>query len=294
MRSILLIPAISVSAPGRCCAESARRSSIRLPRRLKLTNWGSEKAIRVHCVTVTTVEHRCVAGTVLGCIRAAARRRREPALAHVESVYRSCRPESQAGVLPGGPHSEILPVGHQGTAESLRHRQPRHSNRPFRMGTLFEISLCSNGIQRTAASDSLDRVDNLGMDTNQNKVIELLREVHLLAFKEIERLNLRIAELETADRKSVQKTPAVQPASTTRPSAPPGQNGLGAAVLNERQVAEYLSVSVACLRRWRLFRKGPRFLKIGRMVRYRREDVQSWLNRLDGTLFRNSPSDTSD
>jgi hypothetical protein len=35
-----------------------------------------------------------------------------------------------------------------------------------------------------------------GMDTNQTKVIELLREVRVLAFKEIRRLNLRIAELE--------------------------------------------------------------------------------------------------
>jgi hypothetical protein len=41
------------------------------------------------------------------------------------------------------------------------------------------------------------RGDNSGMDTNQNKVIETLREVHLLAFNEFERLNLRIAELES-------------------------------------------------------------------------------------------------
>jgi hypothetical protein len=30
------------------------------------------------------------------------------------------------------------------------------------------------------------------MDIDQTKVIELLREVHLIAFKEIERLNMRI------------------------------------------------------------------------------------------------------
>jgi len=34
------------------------------------------------------------------------------------------------------------------------------------------------------------------MDIHQSKVIELLRELHLIAFKEIERLNLRVAELE--------------------------------------------------------------------------------------------------
>ena len=31
------------------------------------------------------------------------------------------------------------------------------------------------------------------MDTNQTRVIELLRKVHLIAIKEMERLNLRIA-----------------------------------------------------------------------------------------------------
>lgn len=35
------------------------------------------------------------------------------------------------------------------------------------------------------------------MENNQARIIELLREVHLIAFKEIERLNLRIAELES-------------------------------------------------------------------------------------------------
>jgi hypothetical protein len=43
------------------------------------------------------------------------------------------------------------------------------------------------------------------MDTSQTKLIELLREVHLLAFKEIERLNLRIAELEAPVRQPVQQ-----------------------------------------------------------------------------------------
>jgi hypothetical protein len=35
-----------------------------------------------------------------------------------------------------------------------------------------------------------------GMDTNQARITELLREVHLMAFKEMERLNLRIKDLE--------------------------------------------------------------------------------------------------
>jgi len=38
------------------------------------------------------------------------------------------------------------------------------------------------------------------MDSTQAKIVELFREIHLLALREIERLNLRIAELETQNR----------------------------------------------------------------------------------------------
>lgn len=52
---------------------------------------------------------------------------------------------------------------------------------------------------------------------------------------------------------------------------------LDATLLNEIEVAKRLQVSVACVRRWRLERRGPRYLKIGSLVRYRPEDVQHWL-----------------
>jgi hypothetical protein len=45
-----------------------------------------------------------------------------------------------------------LPVGHQGNADSLRQRQPRHSNRPFRMSTLFEDFTVFEQIQGTSAN----------------------------------------------------------------------------------------------------------------------------------------------
>jgi predicted DNA-binding transcriptional regulator AlpA len=48
-------------------------------------------------------------------------------------------------------------------------------------------------------------------------------------------------------------------------------------LLNEREVAKMLSLSVASVRRWRLLRRGPRYLKIGAAVRYRLEDVELWL-----------------
>jgi predicted DNA-binding transcriptional regulator AlpA len=119
------------------------------------------------------------------------------------------------------------------------------------------------------------------MDANQTKIIELLREVHLIAFKEIERLNMRIVELENQNRHAAERplpkpaakeSPAVHPAPITvpLPDAPE--------LLNEHQVAKSLQLSVASVRRWRLFRTGPKYLKIGAAVRYRREDVETWLS----------------
>jgi hypothetical protein len=45
-------------------------------------------------------------------------------------------------------------------------------------------------------------------------------------------------------------------------------------VLTEHEVARMLKVSVATIRRRRLFRQPPDFLKIGASVRYRREAIQ--------------------
>ncbi len=48
-------------------------------------------------------------------------------------------------------------------------------------------------------------------------------------------------------------------------------------LLDEKQLAGALRISVASARRWRLIRQGPRFLKVGKSVRYRPEDVELWL-----------------
>jgi hypothetical protein len=50
--------------------------------------------------------------------------------------------------------------------------------------------------------------------------------------------------------------------------------------LTEFDVSEQLKVSVACLRRWRLRRTGPRFVKVGPLVRYRPEDLEDWVAAL--------------
>lgn len=48
-------------------------------------------------------------------------------------------------------------------------------------------------------------------------------------------------------------------------------------LLNDHDVAALVSVSVATVRRWRQLDLGPRYLKIGALVRYRPESVQEWL-----------------
>ena len=52
------------------------------------------------------------------------------------------------------------------------------------------------------------------------------------------------------------------------------------ALLTEPEVADRLRVSLACLRRWRLERRGPRFVKVGSLVRYPAEELDRWLESL--------------
>ena len=53
----------------------------------------------------------------------------------------------------------------------------------------------------------------------------------------------------------------------------PPQLGL----LNEYQVAERLNLSVATVRRWRLFRQGPPYRKLNSAVRYSSADLTAWI-----------------
>jgi hypothetical protein len=49
-------------------------------------------------------------------------------------------------------------------------------------------------------------------------------------------------------------------------------------VLNERDAAAAIGCSVGLLRKWRLFGEGPAYCKIGRLVRYRQEDLSAFLD----------------
>ncbi|MBC6970911.1 MAG: helix-turn-helix domain-containing protein [Bryobacterales bacterium] len=51
-------------------------------------------------------------------------------------------------------------------------------------------------------------------------------------------------------------------------------------LLTEEEVAKRLHVSLASIRRWRFERRGPQFIKVGSLVRYRPEDLESWLASL--------------
>jgi predicted DNA-binding transcriptional regulator AlpA len=51
----------------------------------------------------------------------------------------------------------------------------------------------------------------------------------------------------------------------------------GQVLLTEAEVSKQLRVSLAALRKWRVMNRGPQFLKIGSLVRYRQNDVDDWL-----------------
>ncbi|QDG76717.1 AlpA family transcriptional regulator [Labrenzia sp. PHM005] len=49
-------------------------------------------------------------------------------------------------------------------------------------------------------------------------------------------------------------------------------------LLNETKAAEYLGLSIRTLQAWRVRGEGPVFVKLGRAVRYRPDDLQAWVN----------------
>lgn len=50
-----------------------------------------------------------------------------------------------------------------------------------------------------------------------------------------------------------------------------------AMVMTSTQVSEYLTVPEETLQKWRCQGYGPPHAKIGRAVRYRRQDVDAWI-----------------
>ncbi len=48
-------------------------------------------------------------------------------------------------------------------------------------------------------------------------------------------------------------------------------------LLTVEDLADYLGVSMATLYQWRYRQQGPTGFRVGRHVRYRRADVQEWI-----------------
>jgi excisionase family DNA binding protein len=61
----------------------------------------------------------------------------------------------------------------------------------------------------------------------------------------------------------------------TKPDDSAGSEGL----LSPQQVAEFLGVSVTTIYQWRYRSEGPAGFKLGGRVRYRRSDLEAWLQR---------------
>jgi excisionase family DNA binding protein len=57
-------------------------------------------------------------------------------------------------------------------------------------------------------------------------------------------------------------------------------------LLTQQQLADELQVSLRTLERWRQQGTGPAFIRVGRSPRYRRADVDAWLERQRRTTDR--------
>ena len=55
------------------------------------------------------------------------------------------------------------------------------------------------------------------------------------------------------------------------------QNATLCIVLTTREAAVYLGLAVSTLNKWRCYGNGPQFLKLGRVIRYRKDDLDRFL-----------------
>jgi excisionase family DNA binding protein len=59
-------------------------------------------------------------------------------------------------------------------------------------------------------------------------------------------------------------------------------------LVTPKEAAELLKVSVSWLAKARVRGEGPPYIRIGRSVRYREEDLIDWLKQRRNAIFRNS------
>jgi len=63
------------------------------------------------------------------------------------------------------------------------------------------------------------------------------------------------------------------------PAGQPPRGQMTEKLLTQQQLADELQVSVRTLERWRQVGTGPAFVRVGRSPRYRRSDIDAWLER---------------
>ncbi len=58
-------------------------------------------------------------------------------------------------------------------------------------------------------------------------------------------------------------------------------------LLTVKELADYLGVPVATLYQWRYRREGPPGFRVGRYLRYRRSDIERWIEDRIGQTRHN-------
>ena len=87
--------------------------------------------------------------------------------------------------------------------------------------------------------------------------------------------------LSTSSPKLQRPADAAKPTSgMPRVSEPEHSTSAMTALLTETDLARVLRVSLATLRKWRVDKRGTRFIKIGPLVRYQLDDLREWLSTL--------------
>jgi len=63
-------------------------------------------------------------------------------------------------------------------------------------------------------------------------------------------------------------------------------------ILTPAEVADWLGIPVKALANWRSLRRGPAYTRLGRMVRYERTAIESFIaaGRVDTAQLANSPA----
>jgi predicted DNA-binding transcriptional regulator AlpA len=76
--------------------------------------------------------------------------------------------------------------------------------------------------------------------------------------------------MESTSKPMLRLVPSEEPTARTVPE-------LDTDLIDEAQLAARLSVSRSTLQSWRYAKRGPRYIKLGRLIRYRNADIDLYL-----------------